>query len=72
MSEAGKEKIEEFVNYFSNMDYKDIIEKFFNSFYEFIRILNECDLSEETLDSLNGIFMKDMNMFFNNFCAERK
>lgn len=58
------EKTKEFLEKFKDCESEDIREYFGDIFCEFINELNEVDLSEETLDHLNGIFEKDMNMFF--------
>lgn len=62
----------EFIKYFKEMDSKDSRVYFGNAFSEFIECLNRVDLSNDTLQQLNAIFMKDMKMFFNNFCSETK
>lgn len=65
-------KTEEFLDYFKDMDNNDTRVLFADSFSEFIQILNDTDLSSNTLELLNDIFMKDMKMFFNKFCCELK
>lgn len=62
----------EFIKYFKEMDSKDPRVYFGNAFSEFIEYLNRADLSNDTLQQLNAIFMKDMKMFFDNFCSETK
>lgn len=57
-------KTQEFLEKFKDYEPEDIREYFGDIFCEFINELNEVDLSEETLDHLNGIFEKDMKMFF--------
>lgn len=49
---------------FENCDNDSIEIIFADIFCEFINELNESDLSEKTLDNLNGIFEKDMKIFF--------
>lgn len=57
-------KAQEFLERFEDYEPDDIREYFGDAFCEFINELNEVDLSEETLDHLNGIFEKDMKIFF--------
>lgn len=58
------QRTHEFLELFSNYENNDIREWFGDIFCEFINELNETDLSEKTLDNLNGIFEKDMRIFF--------
>lgn len=58
------QRTHEFLELFSKYDNNDIEEWFGDIFCEFINELNETDLSEKTLDNLNGIFKKDMKIFF--------
>ena len=60
MNEHTKEFLELFKNYSNN----DIEVIFSDNFSEFIEELNKVDLSEKTLNHLNGIFEKDMIRFF--------
>lgn len=57
-------KTQEFLEKFKDYEPDDIREYFRDIFCEFINELNEVDLSEETLEHLNGIFEKDMKIFF--------
>lgn len=65
-------KTEEFLDMFRDYENNDIENIFGDAFSEFIEILNEVDLSEDTLDNLNGIFEKDMKIFFRNIKEENK
>lgn len=58
------EKTHEFLEKFKDYENEDIREFFGDAFSEFINELNEVDLSEKTLEHLNGIFEKDMKRFF--------
>ena len=58
------EKTHEFLGKFKDYEPEDIRECFGDIFCEFINELNEVDLSEQTLEHLNEIFEKDMEMFF--------
>ena len=58
------EKTHEFLEKFKDYKNEDIREFFGDAFSEFINELNEVDLSEKTLEHLNGIFEKDMKRFF--------
>ena len=58
------EKTKEFLEKFKDYEAEDIKEYFGDCFSEFIEILNNVDLSENTLKYLNAIFEKDMIMFF--------
>lgn len=67
MKEATHQFLERFKDYENNS-----VEVYFgDAFAEFVEILNECDLSEETLDNLNGIFQKDMKVFFKNWRSNK-
>ncbi len=57
-------RTEEFLEKFKDFDNNDIKVIFGDIFSEFIEILNNADLSENTLIHLNGIFEKDMFLFF--------
>lgn len=50
------------INNIDNIEY----EIFVDAFDEFIYQLNEADLSDNTLDFLYHIFIKDMNIYFEN------
>lgn len=50
------------INNIDNIEY----EIFVDAFDEFIYYLNEADLSDNTLDLLYNIFIKDMNIYFEN------
>ena len=50
------------INNIDNIEY----EIFVDAFDEFIYQLNEADLSNNTLDFLYHIFIKDMNIYFEN------
>ena len=54
----------EFLSKFKDFDNHSIEVIFADCFSEFIEILNQSDLSESTLNHLNDVFSKDMNMFF--------
>lgn len=58
------EKTHEFLEKFKDYENEDIRQFFGDAFSEFINELNEVDLSEKTLEHLNGIFEKDMKRFF--------
>ena len=60
------EKAQEFLEQFAELESNDIKVTFGDVFSEFINELNEVDLSEKTLEHLNGIFEKDMKIFFRN------
>ena len=62
-----KEIAHEFLEKFSEYENDSIEVCFGDAFAEFIEILNECDLSKNTLEDLNGIFIKDMKIFFKNW-----
>lgn len=49
----------------NNIDNKEY-DIFVDAFDEFIYQLNEADLSNNTLDFLYHIFIKDMNIYFEN------
>lgn len=57
-------KTMEFLSYFKIYESDDIKTKFGDIFSEFIHYLNDADLSDETLNHLNELFIKDMKMFF--------
>ena len=65
-------RTEEFLDMFRDCENNDIKNIFGDAFSEFIEILNGVDLSEDTLDDLNGIFKKDMKIFFKNIKEENK
>lgn len=58
------ERTKEFLERFKDFDNNDIKVIFGDTFSEFIEVLNDVDLSENTLIHLNGIFEKDMFQFF--------
>lgn len=58
------ERTHEFLFKFKDFDNNSIEVIFADCFSEFIEILNQSDLSESTLNHLNDVFSKDMNMFF--------
>ena len=58
------QKTHEFLELFLNYENDDVRQWFGDVFCEFINELNEADLSERTLNNLNGIFEKDMRIFF--------
>lgn len=58
------QKTHEFLELFLNYENDDVRQWFGDVFCEFINKLNEVDLSERTLNNLNGIFEKDMRIFF--------
>ena len=60
------EKTHEFLEQFADYENDSIENVFGDAFSEFINELNEVDLSEKTLEHLNGIFEKDMRIFFKN------
>lgn len=57
-------RTKEFLERFKDFDNNDIKVIFGDIFSEFIGVLNDVDLSEKTLIYLNGIFEKDMFLFF--------
>lgn len=54
----------EFLDMFSTFNNNDERVIFGDCFSEFIECLNNCDLSNDTLVQLNGIFIKDMKRYF--------
>ena len=58
------ERTHEFLSKFKDFDNNSTEVIFADCFSEFIEILNQSDLSESTLNHLNDVFSKDMNMFF--------
>lgn len=64
------EKTHEFLEQFSEYENDSIEVTFGDAFSEFINELNDVDLSEKTLEHLNGIFEKDMRIFFKNIEKE--
>lgn len=51
---------------------RPILDTFVDAFDEFIGILAEQDLSEETIRDLYAIFCKDMNIYFKNKQHEKE
>lgn len=57
-------KTMEFLSCFKVYEENDIKTKFGDIFSEFIKSLNDVDLSDDTLDHLTDLFKKDMKIFF--------
>lgn len=62
-----KELKEDLIDDFGyEVEKRPILDTFVDAFNEFIGILAEQDLSEETIRYLYAIFCKDMNIYFKN------
>ena len=55
--------LNDFINKGKNYQINSIDELFNDSFSEFIGILNDIDLSTETIQNLYDVFLKDLSIF---------
>lgn len=70
----SKEELKEdlIYDFRKEVDKRPILDTFVDKFDEFIGILAEQDLSEETIRYLYDIFIKDMNGYFKNKQYEKE